>query len=73
MQLLSLFVTVLAIGFVVAQRGRPRVKLGPGRVAWKFRSCDFDNLDGCAQMVILYGYRGMILARNETEMPAWCE
>lgn len=43
------------------------------QVIWKFESCEFENLDKCAQIVMLFGARSLILPQNEIEMKPHCE
>ena len=40
---------------------------------WKFESCDFENLDKCAQIVMLFGARSLIIPENEKEMVTHCD
>lgn len=40
---------------------------------WKFESCDFENLDKCAQIVMLFGARSLIIPENEEEMVTHCD
>lgn len=43
------------------------------QVTWKFTSCEFENLDKCAQIVMLFGARSLILPKDEIEMKPHCE
>lgn len=40
---------------------------------WKFHNCSFDNVDGCARIVMLYGARDLVLPDNERDMKPHCE
>lgn len=40
---------------------------------WKFENCSFDNVDGCARIVMLYGARDLVLPDNEKDMKPHCE
>lgn len=40
---------------------------------WKFESCDFDNLDKCAQIVMLFGARSLVIPNNTVDMVPHCE
>ena len=35
---------------------------------WKFESCDFENLDKCAQIVMLFGARSLVIPNNTIDM-----
>ena len=35
---------------------------------WKFESCNFENLDKCAQIVMLFGARSLVIPDNERDM-----
>lgn len=40
---------------------------------WKFESCDFENLDKCAQIVMLFGARSLVIPNNTRDMVPHCE
>jgi hypothetical protein len=42
-------------------------------VIWKFENCSFENLDKCAQIVMLFGARSLILPNNTVDMVPHCD
>lgn len=42
-------------------------------VIWKFQNCSFQNLDKCAQIVMLFGARSLILPNNTVDMVPHCD
>lgn len=43
------------------------------QITWKFTSCEFENLDKCAEVFMLFGARSLILPQDEIEMKPHCE
>ena len=39
---------------------------------WKFHNCSFENVEGCARIVMLYGARELQLPDNEEDMVPHC-
>lgn len=42
-------------------------------VIWKFENCSFANVDKCAQIVMLFGARSLIIPNNTVDMVPHCD
>ena len=42
-------------------------------VIWKFENCSFENVDKCAQIVMLFGARSLIIPNNTIDMVPHCD
>lgn len=63
--LISIFLISTCFSYTECASGKFRT--------WKFENCSFDNVDGCARIVMLYGARDLVLPDNEKDMKPHCE
>jgi len=68
-----MFLPVLMVVVLVVCGGSSVESASAAFRTWKFSNCSFDNIDGCARIVMLYGARDLVLPDNEQDMKPHCD